>query len=228
MKSENRPMSRMLSGGISILTKSTDGRANPACTHRSEYSSGVRNRRATAWSECLTSIPRSRSTCTARTTQRRQKAPVPSTYAPLKKVVLNAKTPSLFNTTFFNGAYVDGTGAFWRRWVVRAVQVLRERGIEVKHSDHAVARQFLTPEEYSDLCVQAGFARPSVDLVRIEMPPESMRDIGRFSLFIEGALPGVPLEEGSAALEKGLERAMDETGVCGVPRNWLECLARAP
>src|SRR2546427_2500167 len=22
-----------------------------------------------------------------------------------------------FNTTFFNGAYVDGTGAFWRRWV---------------------------------------------------------------------------------------------------------------
>ncbi len=55
-----------------------------------------------------------------------------------------------------------------------------------------------------------------------------MRDIGRCSLFIEGALPGVPLEEGSAALEKGLERAMDETGVCGVPRNWLECVARAP
>src|SRR5439155_19964963 len=133
-----------------------------------------------------------------------------------------------FNTTFFNGAYVDGTGAFWRRWVVRAVQVLRERGIEVKHSDHAVARQFLTPEEYSDLCVLAGFARPSVDLVRIEMTPESMRDIGRFSLFIEGALPGVPLEEGSAALEEGLERAMDGTGVCGVPRNWLEWVARAP
>src|SRR5216110_2723108 len=109
---------------------------------------------------------------------------------------LNKDGVFAFNTTFFNGAYVDGTGAFWRRWVVRSVQ--------------------------------AGFARPSVDLVRIEMPPESMRDIGRFSLFIEGALPGVPLEEGSAALEKGLERAMDETGVCGVPRNWLECVARAP
>src|SRR5439155_483718 len=73
------------------------GHANPACTDRSEYSSGVTNCRATAWSECFTSIPRSRSTCTARTTQRRQKAPVPSTYAPLKNVVLNAKTPSLFN-----------------------------------------------------------------------------------------------------------------------------------
>src|SRR5216117_354703 len=133
-----------------------------------------------------------------------------------------------FNTTFFNGAYVEGTSAFWRRWIVRAVQVVRERGMDVSHSAHAVAREFLTADEYSDLCVQAGFARPSVDLVRIEMPPESMRDIGRFSLFIEGALPGVPLEEGSAALEKGLERAMDETGVCGVPRNWLECVARAP
>src|SRR5881409_2983628 len=119
-----------------------------------------------------------------------------------------------FNTTFFKGAYVEGTSGFWRRWIVRAVQALRERGLDVQHSAHAVAREFLTPEEYAELCVQAGFARPSLDLVQIEMTPESIRDIGRFSLFIEGALPGVPLEEGSAALEKGLERAMDETGVC--------------
>jgi ubiquinone/menaquinone biosynthesis C-methylase UbiE len=132
-----------------------------------------------------------------------------------------------FNTTFFNGAYVDGTAGFWRRWIVRAVQVLRERGLEVQHSAHAVAREFLSADEYADLCVQAGFSRPSVDLVKIVMTPESIRDIGRFSLFIEGALPGVPLEEGSVALEKGLERAMDETGVCGVPRNWLECVATA-
>ena len=132
-----------------------------------------------------------------------------------------------FNTTFFNGAYVEGTAGFWSRWIVRAVQVLRERGLEVKHSAHAVARQFLTADEYADLCVQAGFSRPSIDLVQIEMTPESMRDIGHFSLFIEGALPGVPLAEGSAALEQGLERAMDETGVRKVPRNWLECVATA-
>src|SRR5881397_3103901 len=95
-----------------------------------------------------------------------------------------------FNTTFFNGAYVEGTAGFWRRWIVRAVQVLRERGLEVKHTAHAVAREFLTAEQYADLCVQAGFARPSLEFVRIEMTPESIRDIGRFSLFIEGALPG--------------------------------------
>ncbi len=132
-----------------------------------------------------------------------------------------------FNTTFFNGAYVEGTSGFWRRWVVRAVQVLRERGLDVQHTATAVARQFLTADEYAELCVHAGFSRPSVELVRIEMTPESIEDIGRFSLFIEGALPGVPLEEGAQALQEGLRRAMDETGFHNVPRNWLECVATA-
>src|SRR2546427_8963416 len=54
-----------------------------------------------------------------------------------------------FNTTFFNGAYVDGTAGVWRRWIVRAGQVLRERGLEGQHSAHAVARQFLTPGEHA-------------------------------------------------------------------------------
>src|SRR5207245_9795739 len=104
------------------------------------------------------------------------------------------------NATCCNGAYVEGTSACWRGWIVRAVQVLRERGLDVKHSAHAVAREFLTADQYADLCVQAGFARPSVEFVRIEMTPESLEDIGHFSLFIEGALPGVPLEQGADAL----------------------------
>src|SRR6266542_7071105 len=132
-----------------------------------------------------------------------------------------------FNTTFFNGAYVEGTSGFWRRWIVRAVQVLRERGLEVQRNAHAVAREFLSAEQYAELCVQGGFAPPSVDLVRIEMPPESLEDIGRFSLFIEGALPGVPLAQGAEALKEGLRRTMEETGLAKVPRNWLECLAVA-
>src|SRR2546427_1527256 len=84
-----------------------------------------------------------------------------------------------------------------------------------------------TADQYADLCVQAGFARPSVEFVRIEMTPESLEDIGRFSLFIEGALPGVPLEQGADALKEGLRRAREETGDANVPRNWLECVAVA-
>jgi ubiquinone/menaquinone biosynthesis C-methylase UbiE len=132
-----------------------------------------------------------------------------------------------FNTTFFTGAYVEGTSGFWRRWILRAVQVLRERGMEVKHTAHAVAREFLTADQYADLCRQAGFAEPSVELVRVEMTPESISDIGRFSLFIEGALPGVPLADASEALQEGLRRALEETHLTTVPRNWLECVAVA-
>lgn len=133
-----------------------------------------------------------------------------------------------FNTTFFDGAYVEGTTGFWRRWIVRAVQVLRERGLDIRRDAKAeVARQFLSADQYADLCVRAGFERPQVDLVRIEMTPESLEDIGRFSLFIEGALPGVPLEEGADALKEGLRRAQEDTGMSNIPRNWLECVATA-
>src|SRR5439155_743998 len=99
-------------------------------------------------------------------------------------------------------------------------KLILERLDDGRNAGTAVPRQFLTADEYSDLCVRAAFSRPSVELVRIEMTPESIEDIGRFSLFIEGALPGVPLEEGSKALQEGLRRAMDETGFHSVPRNW--------
>ena len=134
-----------------------------------------------------------------------------------------------FNTTFFAGAYVKGTSGFWRRWIVRSVEVLRERGITVHHAheNKAAAMQWLSAPEYAELCERSQFCNVKTELVQVEMTPESLRDIGRFSLFIEGALPGVPLEEGASALEQGLTRTLDETGVSGVPRNWLQCLAEA-
>ena len=132
-----------------------------------------------------------------------------------------------FNSTFFNGAYVEGTSKFWRRWVVRAMQVLKERGIEVQRTEKPPALQWLSPAEYAALCTGAGFRPTTVELLQVEMTPESMQDIGRFSLFIEGALPGVPLEEGSEALQEGLRRTLEELGVSAVPRYWLEVVAEA-
>jgi len=143
--------------------------------------------------------------------------------------VLKPRGVFAFNTTFFNGAYVEGTSAFWRRWVVRSVQALKEKGIGVQHTHtaKAPAMQWLSPDEYAALCTRAGLRPTTLELLRVEMTPESMADIGRFSLFIEGALPGVPLEEGSWALQQGLARTMDELKVSSVPRNWLECVAEA-
>lgn len=134
-----------------------------------------------------------------------------------------------FNTTFFAGAYVKGTSGFWRRWIVRSVEVLKQRGITVHHAhaNKATAMQWLSADEYVELCGRSRFRKVTTELVQVEMTPESLRDIARFSLFIEGALPGVPLEEGASALEEGLARTLDELGVSGVARNWLECVAEA-
>ena len=132
-----------------------------------------------------------------------------------------------FNSTFFNGAYVEGTSGFWRRWIVRSVQALREKGLDVKHEGHAAAMEWLSADQYKAALQEAGFRPVTVELLRIEMTAESLADIGRFSLFIEGALPGVPLEAGSEALQIGLKRTMEELKVDRVPRHWLEVVAEA-
>src|SRR6266542_6318885 len=99
-----------------------------------------------------------------------------------------------FNTTFFNGAYVEGTSGFWRRWIVRSVQVLREQGLDVKHTGHAAAMEWYSVDQYCAALQEAGFRPTTVELLRIDMTRAALIDIGRFSLFIEGALPGAPLE----------------------------------
>jgi len=132
-----------------------------------------------------------------------------------------------FNSTFFNGAYVEGTSGFWRRWIVRSVQALREKGIEIKHTGHAAAMEWFSADQYRDALQAASFRPTTVELLRVEMTAEALADIGRFSLFIEGALPGAPLEEGSEALQTGLARTMEELKVDSVPRHWLEVVAEA-
>ena len=107
------------------------------------------------------------------------------------------------------------------------MQALREKGFEVKHSGHAAAMEWFSADQYRSALVAAGYRPTTVELLRVEMTRQALIDIGRFSLFIEGALPGVPLEEGAKALEVGLERTMEELKVESVPRHWLEVVAEA-
>jgi len=132
-----------------------------------------------------------------------------------------------FNTTFFAGAYESSTSGFWRRWVVRAMQALRERGIAVRPDAQPNRLQWMTREEYGALCEAAGLRPTTVECLRVDLPPSCLADIGRFSLFIEGALPGVPLDAGSEALQIGLQRALDELHLTSIPRYWLEVVAEA-
>lgn len=134
-----------------------------------------------------------------------------------------------FNTTYFQGCYVPGSDRFWRYWALRATQYLRDRGISTAREGKTQAMLWFTPEEYKAMVEAAGFVDVSWRRHEVGLSPESLEDIGQFSMFIEGALPGVPLEAGAEALQRTVRPAMQDVKLLdAVPRYWLQCIARVP
>ena len=131
------------------------------------------------------------------------------------------------NSGFYDGTYVEGTQRFYRLWTSRAVRWLRKEHPEVHLSREAkaMAMQWLNADEYINQLKQGGFARVEAfhEVGCISM--DAWRDLGQYWLFIEGALPGVPLPLGAAALEAAVYQAGQELGITETPRNWLQLIA---
>ena len=132
-----------------------------------------------------------------------------------------------FNSSFFEGAYVAGSETYYRLWTLRAMRWLRSEHPHVRLSRDAKAsaRQWLSREEYVNSLRRHGFEVIHCALDEVHMDLSSFQDIGRYWLFIEGALPGAPLAAGADALEHGASEAFAELGVEYVPRNWLQVVA---
>jgi ubiquinone/menaquinone biosynthesis C-methylase UbiE len=128
------------------------------------------------------------------------------------------------NSTFFDGAYVQGTERFYRMWTRRAVGWLRKEHPEVRLSreEKAIAMQWLNPDEYTGLLKQSGFDHAETAQETVSFSLDAFRDVGKYWLFIEGALPGVPLALGAKALETSVYEVGQELGITEVPRNWLQ------
>ena len=141
--------------------------------------------------------------------------------------VLRAGGLFAFNSSFFNGAYPPGTEDFYRRWTIRAIRWLRRSypDVRISREEKAPAMQWLSPEEYRDLLHKHGFDLLECALDEVQMDMKSFQDIGHYSLFIEGALPGAPLAAGAEALGRGVEEVFEEQGLTSVPRNWLQVVA---
>lgn len=131
------------------------------------------------------------------------------------------------NSAFYNGTYVEGTERFYRLWTRRAVGWLRKEHPEVQVSREAkaMAMQQLDREGYVHLLKEAGFECVQAIEEQAIMTVDSYRDIGQYWLFIEGALPGVPLALGAQALETSVYQAGEELGLTDIPRNWLQLIA---
>ena len=131
------------------------------------------------------------------------------------------------NSAFYEGTYVLGTERFYRLWTRRAVSWLRKEhpDVHLSREAKAVAMQWLTPEEYVASLKETGFHQVETTNQDVLISLDAWRDLGQYWLFIEGALPGVPLAQGASALENAVYQAGQELGLTEVARTWLQIIA---
>ena len=131
-----------------------------------------------------------------------------------------------FNTSFFEGAHLQETLLFYRKWMLKAARNLRrEYGLAPSRADKVQARRQLTPEEYRDLLEENGFRVAKQEIETVQVPIEGWLDISSFEDFIRGVMPGVPLDKASIALRNGVYQTFEEMKVKYIPRNWLDVVA---
>ncbi len=131
----------------------------------------------------------------------------------------------VFNTAFFDGTTPADTARFYKMWVLRAVRWLRERGHDVARGVKPTAMRWLSPEDYRGLLRTCGFEDPEMVLQEKQLSCQAWEDLSEFSMFIQGALPGVSLEVGMEALKVGVRQAFQELRLQTVSRNWLQVVA---
>jgi ubiquinone/menaquinone biosynthesis C-methylase UbiE len=132
------------------------------------------------------------------------------------------------NTTFYEGAYVAGSEPFYFALTRQSIGWLRAHHPEahVAHRGKVTARQWTSAQEYRALVECHGLEVTSLEEVPVQFPLQAIQDIGQYSLFIEGALPGVALPVGAQALSAAAALAFADLHLEFVPRNWLQLLAQ--
>ncbi|WIG61480.1 MAG: hypothetical protein OJF49_004228 [Ktedonobacterales bacterium] len=155
---------------------------------------------------------------------------VPDKHEVIGKIARVIAPGGLFacNSSFFEGAYAPGSERFYHLWTRRALGWMRQHHPEarVSREKKATAMQWLSASEYADLLNDSGLRVVTDEHEVALMPLRSWQDIGRYWLFIEGALPGVPIPIGADALEYAAAEAFTELNISEVPRIWLQLVAQ--
>lgn len=132
------------------------------------------------------------------------------------------------NSSFYTGAYAPGSERFYHLWTRRALGWLRANhpGVRTSRQEKAMAMQWLSADGYAEVLAECGLKVVDRAEELVQMPLSSWQDIGRYWLFIEGALPGVPIPIGAEALYNAAAQAFEELGLTSVPRVWLQIVAQ--
>ena len=135
------------------------------------------------------------------------------------------------NSTFFDGAYAPGSERAYQLYIRKALRWLRHHHPEAHlvRREKADTLQWLTSEQYVALAEEQGLCVVERELEVAQMPLRAWQDIGSYSLFIEGALPGIPIPIGAEALDHAAVETFAELDVDVIPRIWLQLiLQRTP
>jgi ubiquinone/menaquinone biosynthesis C-methylase UbiE len=132
------------------------------------------------------------------------------------------------NSTFFVGAHTPASEQFVHLWMRRALSWLRQHHPELRPTrrGQVAGMVWLSADEYASLLEASGLTRVERTEEVARMPIRAVQDIGRYRLFIEGALPGIPLAAGADALEWAAAEAAEALDLTEVPRIWLQLVAQ--
>lgn len=131
-----------------------------------------------------------------------------------------------FNTSFFEGSHPPESLQYYRKWMFKASRILRkEYGLSPSRANKVESRKHLTPDQYRELLENHGFLIVKQEIETVNVPIGGWLDISSFEDFIEGIMPGVPLDKASAALQEGVRQTFKELEIDYVPRSWLDIVA---
>jgi ubiquinone/menaquinone biosynthesis C-methylase UbiE len=133
-----------------------------------------------------------------------------------------------FNTGFFDGAMPPETLQYYRRWMLKSLRKLKNDYNLKPDRSKVESRKTLTANEYIELLKSKGFEVRSQEVCPGEVTEQGWVDLSRFSDFIEGALPGVPLSTASDVLVESLHETFSDFDLSVWPRNWLTVVAARP
>ena len=131
-----------------------------------------------------------------------------------------------FNTSFYEGSHPEESHEFYRKWMFRSLRLLnKDHKLKPIKSEKVSSRKQLTPEDYKSLLKNNGYNIEHMKANSYQVPIDGFHYISEFKDWIEGVMPGVPLEIGKMTLQKALKEVFSEMSLTTVPRNWLSVRA---
>ena len=130
-----------------------------------------------------------------------------------------------FNTSFFLGSHPKETEVFLRKWMMRSLRVLKNEYNMKPNKDKVQSRVQLTPENYEEIVNNSGFEIKEKKIWNVQVPLDGWYEISSFKDWIEGVLPGIPLDIGKTVLQSTVTSLFKELNLTSLDRRWLSIVA---